>query len=846
MRNSIFLVVACLAVLLAFLLTRGPSSDEALESRNASDRIPAPAPAAPGGVVPEAIVPDRQVVPDAPSEGEPPVATASCVVQGRLIDDLGAPIADAAARLYAYKVWAAGEDVDRLEGEYDYRGWELHSDEAGRFRFDVPVPTNDICVLEVRPDVYHDLYKTYFGGDRESNRPPLTAGTFDLGDIRLATTGAISGTVVDEAGVPLRGVKMGVGSTPSTTYGRDARTDENGAYVIEHLVPGEYGVKAALDAYLSEFEIPFDVTSRRTTSGVNFTLRDAPTLRGHVVATDGTPIAGARLWGWPKSSGSGAGADSAEDGSFTVHLPQDEPYSLGAERDGYVSHEDPRTYYEQGRDDVLITLEPSIETRFVVVARSDGTPIEEFGLRVIEGAGELSTHRPSGWIIDAPRVRSHPGGEVTLSARPGLDRFELVAPGFRPIEGEIEHESPESNRQVIRMASGLSLAGRVTLRGEPVSGASVVLERGRLYAPTSRLNSGAPTETVRFRVAREGTWKQTTGDDGRFSFAGLAGGEHRLDVVDGSGNALRVYPLDVAKDGAHDLGDLDLLPGATITGTVLAPTNCSAAGLRVDLGGRGASATTDADGRFRFDGLVAGEHALNVHSVPGRLASGDALWVEVEAEGERDVVLDVRARGMCQVSLQVDAGERPLAGAGITLVPLHGQGSGMRLGSLDEDGRVTGSVRAAGEARIGLRAPGGLEVRVAEPILTLTPGGQIDTTIRLNVGSVRIELSEDVVLPQRGYVLVRTRAGTQHAADHRVSVRDGRLDSGFGIEVDAGERAATLPWVLIGSFAVDVEVTTQEGEEFRPGLFIESSSEVTYRASRSIEVREGEETRVRF
>jgi hypothetical protein len=65
-------------------------------------------------------------------------------------------------------------------------------------------------------------------------------------------------------------------------------------------------------------------------------LAPAPSIEGVVVDGQGQPIEGVKLHGWPSTSGTGAGAKSGADRRFVIHLPQDEPYTLGAKRDGYL------------------------------------------------------------------------------------------------------------------------------------------------------------------------------------------------------------------------------------------------------------------------------------------------------------------------------------------------------------------------------------------------------------------------------------------------------------------------------------------------------------------------------
>ena len=52
-------------------------------------------------------------------------------------------------------------------------------------------------------------------------------------------------------------------------------------------------------------------------------------------------------------------------------------------------------------------------------------------------------------------------------------------------------------------------------------------------------------------------------------------------------------------------------------------------------------ARSDADGRFRFEGLSAGDHSLEVGEVPGVLAGGAAAQVTLAAGETREVVLEL-------------------------------------------------------------------------------------------------------------------------------------------------------------------------------------------------------------
>src|SRR5690606_36591735 len=105
-----------------------------------------------------------------------------------------------------------------------------------------------------------------------------------------------------------------------------AWTDADGNYTFAHAPVGTYGVNAKRDGYLSKFAGPFDVSARRSVTGIDFVLADAPTIEGRAVDEHGAPLAGVEFGGWP-AGGQGVSpvsATSSADGRFTIHLPQED------------------------------------------------------------------------------------------------------------------------------------------------------------------------------------------------------------------------------------------------------------------------------------------------------------------------------------------------------------------------------------------------------------------------------------------------------------------------------------------------------------------------------------------
>jgi len=430
MRRLAAAVLLLALVLLAVLVVRSGGERDAFVSKAAagppaspSERAELAAPPAQSEPAPAPLDDARRSVAAATAPAATP-ARFECAVFGHVVDENDRGLARVSVRLAAYKVWAAGVDVPRLPGKYDMRGWEVLSEVDGSFRIVAPVPTAERVSLSIEPDPFHDSAREELGGRDSDARAPLHAGDNDLGVFRLVATGALRGTVRDAAGGPLENANLRVANDRVTTLEREADSDAGGGYLIGHVKPGTYGVNAVCKGYLSEFKKPFQVEVGRVTEGVDFALVVAPTVSGVVVDEQGRGLAGAKLWGWPGSgNGAGAGAKSGADGDFTIYLPQDEPYTLEVELDGYDTFglHDRETHYAPGTRDLRVVLKRSAQarTQFVVVDASSGASIETSGIEIERDQGSAAVHNSWTDYRAHPQPGVHLDGQLELAARPG-------------------------------------------------------------------------------------------------------------------------------------------------------------------------------------------------------------------------------------------------------------------------------------------------------------------------------------------------------------------------------------------------------------------------------------------
>lgn len=174
---------------------------------------------------------------------------------------------------------------------------------------------------------------------------------------------------------------------------------------------------------------------------------------------------------------------------------------------------------------------------------------------------------------------------------------------------------------------------------------------------------------------------------------------------------------------------------ATAATAATAATPAGIAGLRVS-GPRGTSAETDAEGRFRLEGLPPGPAALAIHDGEGRL-----IWAGHSGRGsgggEEDVIplsdTSVEISG-----LAVDAEGRPAAGAALLI---------RRREAREEGERIS----ADGRGRFALRLPPGAWLACPEdPSLACTrvrPGAADTAKVRMSQGTRKVTVACKLPMP---------------------------------------------------------------------------------------------------
>jgi hypothetical protein len=790
----------------------------------------------------------REAAPNPDASSEPAIAGATdwprARVFGRLVDDQQTPAADVSVRLSSVgDPWAPGQQAPVVERRgYKIEEFSTNSTADGRFELDVPVPTAEWISLYVNAPDYLGLGGKDFGPAGGRNQPRIVAGDNDVGVIVLAITGAVSGEVRAVDGSPVARADIGLeGSYFPGGYGVGSQSDANGRFVLGHVPEGTWTVSVNATGFLSTTIANVEVKRRATTPGLDFRLERAPTISGRVVDEDGRPLEKMWIYGWPLSSGRGAGATSKADGSFVIHLPQNEPYRLELEERSNRGRFEPwgghasKKVFDPGATDVLVQLKRAVRTTFVVVDAQSGAPIEKYavGLSVRPDPSSNTTFHSSQELETEPR----PKGECTLAADPKRHRVQIVAPGYEDVETDVVHDAGVEARQTLRMKPGAVFVGRVRHAGEPVAHAKLAIVHDYIKIDPSKPDDGDPwfddnytTDLGEFL----GRWRRLeSAIDGSFRIPDLPPGTYALTITGGKGAPKTVKGLRIESGATRDLGEISLDDAGALHGRIaIGPgQETMRISVQVDEGWGPSPDVTGAQREFTIPNLTIGEHKLYVSLSGAGLQDGTQMPFTIEANKTTEIVVDLSDKSPCKARIRVTSHEKPRAGIDVewqSVVDGRAMGNG-KLGTTDEHGFATGNVSGGIDAVFVAKADSGFVIgRTAVPV-RMGAGAFHEAVIESRSGDLVIELPASLEIPDDGSFSVVLTAGemdwqsmswsTPHAQFHEHKNRwtsrhcvIGAVAPGvYELQVDAQKLVDSQGYVpLMENFASTI--TIKEGE----------------------------------
>ncbi len=583
---------------------------------------------------------DALPLPVAVPEGSGEIALGDLVLErglaleGRVVGPKGSPVEGAAVQA---TIWPAGgvRTYHPTLGEKETR-----TDAGGHFR---------IADLRrgSRVDV-HVYHRDYSNGEAEELELPLSEPLL----IELRPGGSLAIQVADPDGEPVAGATVGsftetmvaMGSDPvqrTSGYATYGTTGADGSFLLD-LGSGLLNLLISAPGYeerrLPGVEVPAGAQGRLD---VVMRPKQGATLVGRVTDDAGQPLAGFRVTAAPEPPS----------GEWPGELQYRDPPVTGADG-GYR----------------LAGLPPGT---FLVRAIGPDQRAARARARLAAGTQRLDLVVPRGTLVS--------GQVLDAAGRPiaGATAFLLTPTGgdarwsTTAADGSFLLDQVPDGSYLLRVeARGFATAepaDPIEVAGAPVAGLEVRLRKAT-GSISGRLLGFAAEDLARVEL-RAGLWfdgaEEPRGEilaDGRYRIDELTPGAWRVTaLVDGALEASGTVLL--AEGQSEAVLDLEVEPGATVTGRVLLD-GAPIAGVRVTAVGPGSAyARTSHDGVFRLRRLAPGRYTLALLDEERGLGLGRALEV-----GADDVEIAIEiASGSLAGRVTAGATGAPIEGAVVTL-----------------------------------------------------------------------------------------------------------------------------------------------------------------------------------
>ena len=427
----------------------------------------------------------------------------------------------------------------------------------------------------------------------------------NLGRIDLEQGGAVTGSVIDEAGRPVAGAEV-------LLSGRlVARAEAYGRFRIDRVRSGVCTLSARRPGLLfsDAAEVPVTARSNEVTPGVVLTVPAADALlHGTVTDQEDQPVARARVsarrTGTEQSSLQRYHAVTSDDGAFSIPAVRPgEPFRIKAAAEGY----EPKSIDVASAAEELapIKLERWPSILLDIFDEESGEPVRP---AFITARCDRSEER-------ACPIALEDGYWRVMYAESCRPPFIVHAVGY---ESKWLTVRQEDEPLAVRLTPLRSLVGRVAdPAGAPIAGARVrVLYRGESHSFTGSLLGlealfdGADRASLGWNSSPRWGPIAVSDDEGRFSLGRLES-DNALFVVDAQGFARMQKGRDEYR--WKQAIEFVLLPAARLQGQVIGFDGEPAARypLAVWCDRNSIHQTlTDTEGAYRFDDLPAGTCAV--------------------------------------------------------------------------------------------------------------------------------------------------------------------------------------------------------------------------------------------
>ncbi|MDZ4773152.1 MAG: carboxypeptidase-like regulatory domain-containing protein [Planctomycetota bacterium] len=625
-----------------------------------------------------------------PTAGRP-VAESERVCTGRVVDAQHEPVPTARV-LVAPEGRTQGTPLENLDPSriaWAQRA-EALTDSAGLFR--VVGVTAARARIAIRKSGYapHDTVVD------------LARARVDIGDIVLEPGVMLRGRVVDRAGLPVSGARLrrlSSSAGPAVILGAVfddvvATTDAEGRFAADEIAVGPWTLMIKAAGHTDRIERGTTRSPGESVDGLEFVVEATTSIAGRVVGADALALRELWIAAVPKGDRSSGPLPAGElvdekrflilpksarcnpDGSFSLFdLAPDLTYRLVGrvgKQDAFARVATNWRDVRAGERGVELLFEPETALVFQVVDAATSLPVSEMEVRVgnrlmipfTDDSGAVRRAFPDGRVRfeSVLRAQLEEGAELVIEAR-GYSTLKVGR--LKRVAGR------DLDLGVLRLerASLVRVLVFDAATREPVAGAHVALER-------SEPRPFLPTETTSTAPVREASADPLflhagdTDESGRVVLNRIPGASVVVAVLHAGYTPYRSDALALAPAGDTEQ-TIELKRGGSVVVSVTDVRGSPLAGVRVDHRERraaqssGASradfpATTDAEGKIRFEHLEAGSHHFEAGTATP-VESARSAEVEVVEGGEHTLTLVLPERA--RVTGRVTEGGAVLSGA---------------------------------------------------------------------------------------------------------------------------------------------------------------------------------------
>jgi RNA polymerase sigma factor (sigma-70 family) len=502
------------------------------------------------------------------------------------------------------------------------------TDANGKCRF-TRMPPNTQMNLDVRDERFAKL--------AYADQITIGPGPHSVGAaLKLKPAGQLSGRLGYPDGKPVAGVNVAAQAVGENAGGWGAGvTDANGVYHITRLAPARYQVIVSLDKRMDErATVPSDWTAAARTdvalaAGQSLDQVDISLVRGTIVsgrvtaADTGAPLPDIDIGlsgpARPQEGGAILNARTGADGSYSLRVPAGKQtvYICGQPPEGYLRprKNEIEVTTSEGKDATANFVLPRAKGKAVagVVTRADGSPAA--GAWV--SAELLDSENPIG---DSMGVRADTQGRFAFKSVTPKSKLRATLGRMKSVEPVVVSGGETNVALAVEKTLPIQLKGRIVDdTGKPIPSAQV-----SLTITTGRFGIGSPNHGV--------------DADGNFAFDDLRlGDKYTLSAqAPHFGRKTADVTLVRGKQTIEQPPIVLARADSMISGTVVDQSGKPLPNLKLCIGGAQTvprEGTTDAQGRFEFGDIVAGDQIdVNYYRDGNYLAGGQVEGGSVDVQ----------------------------------------------------------------------------------------------------------------------------------------------------------------------------------------------------------------------